>query len=263
MAIAHRGLRKQLKHFRVIYLLVAAFAIAGSTLVTSPSSANAAVVKHWIYVTVDWTYLSQQGQGGTAISLKDIGGNCDSKDFTYRALVPDPSRGISQTFRVFEAKDGGSCQFEGTNSQYLVTLYQSGGKTAQVKLNVTQYDGPRSGYKATCYEARGISCTGDNFGKKTTNGGAGGAGESANLYFWPTNFTGADIGPAGYVYCTEVGNACDIPKNGQAVSIAYGANGKFTYKNEPANFGSFTCGLAFFGNDPLFGTVKACFYKYS
>ena len=56
----------------------------------------------------------------------------------------------------------GSCQFEGSNGQYIVTLYQHSGKTARVKLNVTQYDGPRSGYKATCYEAQGISCTGDD-----------------------------------------------------------------------------------------------------
>jgi hypothetical protein len=206
--------------------------------------------------------LGLDGNRLVARALKDIGGNCDSKDFSVKALSPDPSRGVSQTFRVFEARDGGSCQYEGSNGQFLVTLYQHNGKTAQVKLNVTQYDGPRSGYKATCYEKRGINCTGDNFGKATGNGGAGGAGASVNLYFWPTDFTGADIGPAGYTYCTDGGSACDIPQTGQAISVAYGANGKFTYKNLAANHGSFNCGVAFFGNDPIFGTIKGCFYKY-
>jgi hypothetical protein len=251
----------QTKYLRMISPLVALVAGAGITLASPPSPADAAVVQHWVYLTVDWTYLNAQGQGATAISLKDIGGNCDQKDFTYKALVP--GQAVSQTNRLFVSRDTGSCQFEGSNSQYLVTLYQSSGKTGRVKLNVTQYDGPRSGYKATCYEAQGISCTGDNFGKVATNGGAGGAGASVNLYFWPINFTGAALGPTSYIYCTEENAPCAIPQTDRAVSIAYGANGKSTYKDLAANYGSFQCALPFFGSDPNFGTLKACWYKYT
>ncbi len=260
MTIAHRGMRKLSKHFRTVPLLVAVVAGAGSALATPPSQTSAAVVQHWVYLTVDWTYLNAQGQGATAISLKDIGGNCDQKDFTYRALTPGQT--VSQINRLFVSRDVGSCQFEGSNSQYLVTLYQTSGKTARVKLNVTQYDGPRSGYKATCYEAQGISCTGDNFGKVATNGGAGGNGASVNLYFWPINFVGAKMGPTDYIYCTEENASSAIPQTDRAVTIAYGANGKYTYKEMPANYGSFQCALPFFGNDPIFGTLKACWYKY-
>lgn len=260
LAIAQRGLRKQSKYFRSVYLLVAVVAGAGMTVATPPSPSNAAEVQHWVYLTVDWTYLNAQGQGATAISLKDIGGNCDQKEFSYRVLVPGQT--VSQTNRLFVSRDSGSCQFEGSNGQYIVTLYQHSGKTARVKLNVTQYDGPRSGYKATCYEAQGISCTGDNFGKIATNGGAGGNGASVNLYFWPINFTGAKLGPTDYIYCTEENAPCTIPQADRAVTIAYGANGKFTYKDVPANRGTFDCALAFFGSDPIFGTHKACWYKY-
>ena len=116
-----------------------------------------------------------------------------------------------------------------------MTLYENSGKTARVKLNVTQYDGPRSGYKATCYEAQGISCTGDNFGKIATNGGAGGNGASVNLYFWPTHFAGAKLGPTDYVYCTEYPAPGAILHTDRAVTIAYGANGKYTYRDVPAS----------------------------
>jgi hypothetical protein len=254
-------MRKPWRYLRLISLLVGVVASAGISLAVPQAPANAAVVQHWVYLTVDWTYLNAQGQGATAISLKDIGGNCDQKDFSYRVLVPGGS--VSQTNRLFTSRDVGSCQYEGSNGQYLVTLYQDNGKTARVKVNVTQYDGPRSGYKATCYDAQGISCTGDNFGKVATNGGAGGHGASVNLYFWPTNFTGAAVGPANYIYCTEENASCALPQAGRAATIAYGANGKYTYKNVPANQGSFNCALAFFGNDPIFGTLKACWYKYT
>ena len=111
MAIAQRGVGKQSKCFRTIYLLVAVVAGAGINLATPPSPANAAVVQHWVYLTVDWTYLDVEGQGATAISLKDIGGNCDQKDFSYRVLIPGQS--VSQTNRLFVSRDAGSCQLKG------------------------------------------------------------------------------------------------------------------------------------------------------
>lgn len=66
--------------------------------------------------------------------------------------------------------------------------------------------------------------------------------------------SGPPVGPPGYTYCAPENDTCNF--TGSA-SVAYGANGQF-------NYGSFTsgtpCNNSVFG-DPIFGVVKACFYK--
>jgi RHS repeat-associated protein len=66
----------------------------------------------------------------------------------------------------------------------------------------------------------------------------------------------APAGPSGFIYCAAENQTCNFAGEG---NIAFGANGSFYY-------GTFTdgvsCNPADFG-DPVFGTVKACFYSIS
>ncbi len=62
-------------------------------------------------------------------------------------------------------------------------------------------------------------------------------------------------GPPGYTYCADEGGRCNF--NGIA-DVAYGANGKFSYKYDVSN--GIDCNNGIFG-DPIPGTRKACYYK--
>ncbi len=61
--------------------------------------------------------------------------------------------------------------------------------------------------------------------------------------------------PAGYTLCAQENGRCNF--SGQR-DVAYGANGKFTFK--PALLNGVDCNNGVFG-DPIFGTVKACYIR--
>ena len=62
------------------------------------------------------------------------------------------------------------------------------------------------------------------------------------------------VGPAGYTFCANENSNCSFS---DLKSVAYGANGVFNYLNLT---GGTACTNAVF-DDPLFGTVKACYIK--
>jgi hypothetical protein len=61
-------------------------------------------------------------------------------------------------------------------------------------------------------------------------------------------------GPAGFTHCANENGTCSF--SGMQ-SVAYGANGAFSYRM-PTN--SIACNNASFG-DPIFGVAKACYRK--
>jgi len=64
-------------------------------------------------------------------------------------------------------------------------------------------------------------------------------------------------GPAGYTWCASENDSFTLPST---CDVAYGANGSFNYQY--GKIGAIKFNNATFG-DPLFGTVKAGFYKLS
>jgi hypothetical protein len=62
------------------------------------------------------------------------------------------------------------------------------------------------------------------------------------------------IGPSGYTYCAPENGTCNITS---LSSVAFGANGAFNYGNFSA---AVACSNSVF-SDPIYGTVKSCFYK--
>lgn len=61
-------------------------------------------------------------------------------------------------------------------------------------------------------------------------------------------------GPNGFTKCANENQTCSFSGTR---NVAYGANGKFNYKNAT---GSIACNNATFG-DPISGTAKACYYS--
>lgn len=64
----------------------------------------------------------------------------------------------------------------------------------------------------------------------------------------------AKIGPDDYAYCTDENGVCSFT---ETRSVAYGANGKFFYRNIT---GGTSCVNTVFG-DPIPGVIKSCYYK--
>lgn len=64
-------------------------------------------------------------------------------------------------------------------------------------------------------------------------------------------------GPSGYTFCANENEHCSFSGT---QDVAYGANGKFTYKTRVTN--GIDCNNSVFG-DPNYGTAKACYIKPS
>lgn len=58
-----------------------------------------------------------------------------------------------------------------------------------------------------------------------------------------------------YVFCANEGESCILPGSG---TVRYGANGKYVYQNAS---GSIVCDNSAFGQDPVAGVTKACYYS--
>ncbi len=67
----------------------------------------------------------------------------------------------------------------------------------------------------------------------------------------------ANILPAEIVNCAGENGTCQLP-NGVTATVYYGANGKFVLKRALQD--SIPCNPGYFG-DPIYGTVKSCFYS--
>ncbi|MGC1375649.1 MAG: hypothetical protein WA821_05475 [Anaerolineales bacterium] len=65
----------------------------------------------------------------------------------------------------------------------------------------------------------------------------------------------AEWDPAGWTRCGGEGDTCYFLGNR---TVAYGAKGYYTYQNAT---GSIHCGVDAFGSDPIWGTLKSCYYK--
>lgn len=61
--------------------------------------------------------------------------------------------------------------------------------------------------------------------------------------------------PSELFVCAREGEVCSFDGTGQ---VAYGADGKFTYKTVT---NSILCGTSAFGVDPNYGVVKSCYYR--
>ncbi len=65
----------------------------------------------------------------------------------------------------------------------------------------------------------------------------------------------ADQAPPGYTYCAGENGRCNFQGTGD---VAYGANGKFTYRQNQRD--GVDCNNGVFG-DPIYGTVKSCYVR--
>ncbi|GEM_PF-2814660 len=63
-------------------------------------------------------------------------------------------------------------------------------------------------------------------------------------------------GPPGYTYCAVENQRCSF--SGVA-NVAYGASLKYIYKDNVSE--GIDCNTATFGDDPIYGTAKGCYYK--
>ena len=79
------------------------------------------------------------------------------------------------------------------------------------------------------------------------------AGMAAGSEGQPSNQVSVSVGPAGYTFCANENATCAFTGT---MSVAFGANGKFNYKNLT---GGTACTNAVLGPDPAPGLVKACY----
>ena len=64
----------------------------------------------------------------------------------------------------------------------------------------------------------------------------------------------APVPPTSWTKCSDEGGTCNVPST---VTVAYGANNSYIYKTVTGSIG---CNNTAFGNDPAYGTFKACYY---
>jgi hypothetical protein len=79
-------------------------------------------------------------------------------------------------------------------------------------------------------------------------------GTNYNVNFCGGGGSASPGGPAGFTHCANENGTCSF--SGMQ-SVAYGANGAFSYRMPT---GSIACNNATFG-DPIYGVVKACYRK--
>ncbi|MEO6703803.1 MAG: hypothetical protein ABI140_17090 [Jatrophihabitantaceae bacterium] len=120
------------------------------------------------------------------------------------------------------ASENGTCSFSGTASVAFGTAgqFNYGAWTGGVGCNYSVFGDPAPGQVKACY-------------------------------YQPMTAAG---GPAGYTYCSADNGTCVA---GGSVTVAYGANGRYTYR---AAGGSISCNSATLG-DPGGSGAKSCFYK--
>jgi hypothetical protein len=112
---------------------------------------------------------------GSVMTFSDVGGNCDG-DKRYPTITVGkdsryPDHGKQEPFvDLFTAKNTGSCAFEGSNAQYLVSVRTPSAVVGTTKLNVTQTGGSGSSYVVHCYDAKGLDCYGDERGNSPSGG---------------------------------------------------------------------------------------------
>jgi hypothetical protein len=182
------------------------------------------------------------------VVFKDIGGQCDHAkvfpDTTVRDLITQSRLG----FYLYTANGSGSCFFKESNAQYRVVVTEPSGKTLWTDINVTENGFSSRTYRVDCYgDGATLPCR----------------GESRFVYddhMGPGVWFGTPSGPSGYTYCSPDGYSCDnLPR--KSISVAYGADGRFTYASADVRYyGVLICPPPFRG-DPAPGWYKSCFSK--
>jgi hypothetical protein len=144
---------------------------------------------------------------------------------------------------------------------------------AQTPQTQTTYVAPSAGYTFCAYENQycdvsgtktvaygnsgsyyyqfartaGITCNNSNFGDPLVG---------TPKACWTTDSYPVKSPPSGYTWCADEGQTCSYSGTRDA---AYGASGNFAYRYSAS--GGFTCGIAYFGQDPFPGVYKSCYTK--
>jgi hypothetical protein len=196
---------------------------------------------------------------GSLVTFSDVGGHCDgSKRYPTITVGRDdryPDHGkLEPSVDLFTAKNTGSCAFEGSNAQFLVTVRTPSTAVGTTKLNLTQTGGPASSYVVHCYDAKGLDCYGDQRGNSPSGG-------QVSTYASLGPVTGSPTAaPAGYTFCAYENGSCSFTPSARA-SIAFGTDSTYRYTDRPFVGGGVKCTAAELGGDPTPGKPKACFYK--
>ncbi len=197
---------------------------------------------------------------GSTETFSDLGGNCDGGKVQPKLTVqPDaryPDHGDTRVVDLFTAKTTGSCAFQGSNAQFLITVRTPATSVGTTRLNVTQNNGAGTNYVAQCYDTKGMTCYGDTRGTAPSSGSV-----AVHVALGPVTgpYTAA---PAGYTFCAEENGGCSFGQSSNArASIAYGTDGVYLYADRSFVGGGVKCTGASLGGDPTPGKWKACFYK--
>jgi len=149
-------------------------------------------------------------------------------------------QGSQPTAGVYCADEGGSCSYPLSTSQVAFGL-DNRYNTIQPSLSPYQ-----------------ISCSNSTFSQGFNPDPAP---EYYKTCFYTTSTSGA---PTGYVLCAVENQTCTFAG---AARIAFGANGKFSYRtftvsSPESAAGGVGCNVSNFP-DPVFGVVKSCYYQYA
>jgi hypothetical protein len=180
------------------------------------------------------------------VTFSDLGGHCDREKVFPSESVGKQIETRFDGFYLYSAVADGECRWEASNAQFRVDVTEPSGRTLWSDINVTETSWSSREYRVACYgDYATLPCKGDETRFQYSHWGPG-------VWF------GDPGGPGGYTWCAVEGYGCDLPTEA-TISVAYGADGRFSYRTDyTGRSGIISCSDF---RDPAPGFLKSCFYR--